>query len=50
MGSVIIKVKKRRAEDVVVLSPCSTNTTHKELRFYEGDDLKVQGVMVAVLR
>jgi SOS-response transcriptional repressor LexA len=41
--------KYHREKDAVVLSPCSTNAAHKEIRFYEGDDLKVQGVMVQVL-
>ncbi|MFT7591484.1 MAG: DUF2075 family protein/DNA replication protein DnaC [bacterium] len=41
--------KYHREKDTVVLSPCSTNAKHTEMRFYDGDDLKVQGVMVQVL-
>jgi hypothetical protein len=48
MRSATIKLKYHREKDVV-LSPCSTNAVRKEVRFYEGDELKVQGVMVAVL-
>jgi hypothetical protein len=50
MRSATIKLKHHREKDAVVLSPCSTNAVHKEIRFYEGDDLKVQGVMVQVLK
>jgi hypothetical protein len=42
-------INHHREKDTVVLSPCSTNAAHKELRFYQGDELKVQGVMVQVL-
>ena len=42
--------KYRREQDSIVLSPHSTNAEHKELRFYAGDDVKVQGVMIQVLK
>jgi|GEM_PF-2547112 len=42
--------KYRREQDPIVLSPHSINAEHKELRFYAGDDVKVQGVMIQVLK
>jgi repressor LexA len=33
----------------VILKPCSTNQSHKSLRFKPSDEIKVQGVVVRVL-
>jgi SOS-response transcriptional repressor LexA len=49
-GTATRNKKYHREKDAVVLSPCSANAVHKEIRFYQGDELKVQGVMVAVLK
>lgn len=40
----------RRENGVVVLKPKSSNPKHKPLRFTNGDEIKVQGVVVCVLQ
>ncbi len=39
-----------KTRDSVVLKPRSSNPRHKELVFSEGDEIKIQGVMVRVLK
>jgi hypothetical protein len=41
-GHPIVIKKHHREKDAVVLSPRPTNATHTEVRFYQGDELKVQ--------
>ena len=45
-----IKEYRRDPEGNVILRPCSTNPKHKDRIFTEDDDLKVQGVVVRVLK
>jgi SOS-response transcriptional repressor LexA len=39
-----------KTKDSIILKPRSSNTKHKDLVFTEGDEIKVQGVMVKVLK
>ena len=39
----------QREENYVILKPVSSNPAHKPMKFNEGDDIKVQGVVVRVL-
>ncbi len=39
-----------KTRDSIVLKPRSSNPRHKELIFSEGDDIKIQGVMIRVLK
>jgi DUF2075 family protein/SOS-response transcriptional repressor LexA/DNA replication protein DnaC len=38
-----------KIKDAILLKPCSTNPRHKVIRVEEGEEVKVQGVMVKVL-
>ena len=39
----------RRENGCVILKPCSTNLTHKSLKFISNDEIKIQGVVIRVL-
>jgi hypothetical protein len=42
-GTATRNKKYHREKDSVVLSPCSTNAVHKEIRFYQGDVSVISG-------
>jgi repressor LexA len=39
-----------KTQDSIILRPLSTNPRHQDIIFTEGDDIKIQGVMVKILK